>query len=63
MTRQEQALSELIAEVDQHLDAYHAGFNCDTVKLENALEFARTALRHHIPADHCFDRTNKERKD
>lgn len=58
-----EALAELIAEVDQHLDIYNAGLESDTAKLKAALESAKASLRYHRPHEHCFDRTNNERKD
>lgn len=63
MTRTEEALSELIAEVDQFLDKAAAMHVNAPASLEDALTTARNSLRYHRPHEHCFDRKNNERKD
>lgn len=63
MTRTESALSELISEVDAFMDQAEALHVTAPKSLDDALESAKTALRYHRPHEHCFDRTNNERKD
>ncbi len=63
MTRTEEALSELIAEVDQFIDKAAALHIHAPTWLEEALEAAKTSVRYHRPHEHAFDRTNNERKD
>lgn len=63
-----EALAELIADVDQHLDNMvktldGTGLMVEHENLEATLAAAKTSLRYHCPHEHCFDRTNNERKD